>query len=325
VLGTLGGIIVTHAVEIPALDGRSPLGFLAALGLLNLLNDCTEGPVGMSFTPSRGTAVIHSPMASLGNIEEKLKAVVAAAANDTAITGLDPGFPLPPGRGKDPMRHPRDSYRQFAADIRRIDPHAADHWLPHLLTDLAVDREGRAALTPFSAPRSKQNVRSFFGKSLSKVHAEPSRIREALAAWRRIEGVTGEYLDHHVLNSPADNTEGQKEAERGVPGATWLATMALPLLRLTGDGQNVAATLWHRTGRRFVMIWPLWRQALDTPAVRALIEHPCLIPVNSAPAVSSTDWDTLGIFGVYGADRQKLPDSSKFAGVLAPIPVTAIR
>ena len=28
---------MTHAVEIPALDGRSPLGFLAALGLLNLL------------------------------------------------------------------------------------------------------------------------------------------------------------------------------------------------------------------------------------------------------------------------------------------------
>ena len=28
---------MTHAVDIPALDGRSPLGFLAALGLLNLL------------------------------------------------------------------------------------------------------------------------------------------------------------------------------------------------------------------------------------------------------------------------------------------------
>ena len=313
---------MTHSVEIPALDGRTALGFLAALGLLNLLNDHTAGPTGLSFTPSRGTAVIHSPMASLDDIEEQLKAITAAVPTGAAITGIAIGFPRPAGSGKDPMRCLRDGYRQFAADIRSIDAPAADRWLPHLLTDLAVDREGRAALTPFSAPRGKQNVRSFFGNSLTKVCAEPGLIHDALVAWRRIEGVNGEYLDHHVLNSPTDNPAGRKEAERGVPGATWLATMALPLLRLTGDGQNVSATLWHRTGRRFVMIWPLWHQALDIPAVQALIEHPCLIPVNPTPAVSNSNWDTLGIFGVYGAERQRLPDSSKFAGVLAPIPVT---
>lgn len=315
---------MTHPVELPALDGRSPLGFLAAIGLLNLLNDHTSQQPRLSFTPSRGTAVIHSPLASLENIEQELVAITATAGKDTAIAGLTPGFPLRPGSGKDPMRHPRDSHRQFAETIRGADPRAADHWLPHLFTDLAADGEGCAALTPFTAPRGRQNMRSFFSKPLTKVRAEPRRIHEALTGWRRIEGATGEYLDHHVLNSPADNPQGQKEAERGVPGATWLATMALPLLRLTGDGQNVAATLWHHTGGRPVMIWPLWRQELDTPAIQALIEHPCLIPVGPAPAVTSTDWNTLGIIGVYGADRQKLPDASKFAGVLTPIPVTAL-
>ena len=98
--------------------------------------------------------------------------------------------------------------------------------------------------------------------------------------------------------------------------------MALPVLRITGDGENVAATLWYRTERRPVMIWPLWRQQLDLAAVQALIEHPCLMPVDPAPTVLRTDWPALGIFGVYGAERQRIP-RRKFPGVLAPIAVAA--
>jgi hypothetical protein len=324
VLGTLGGILMTHAVDIPALDGRSPLGFLAALGLLNLLNQLATEPVRLSFTPGVANAVIHSPMATLDEIQASLAELAAGAPPGGAIVGLDPGFPLPAGTGKDPMRNPRQDYRHFAARIRQLDESAAAHWLPCLFTDLAVDRDGRAALTPFAAPRAKQSTRTFFAKSLSMVRTDTGWIREALTAWRRVEGVTGEYLDYRVLNSPVDNPEGRKEAERGVPGATWLATMALPLLRLTGDGQNTAATLWHRTGRRSVMIWPLWRQPLDRHAVQALIEHPCLRPVDPTPAINNTPWESLGIFAVCGAERQKLPDVSQFAGVLAPIQVTTL-
>jgi hypothetical protein len=319
VLRAFGGIIVTHAVEIPALDGRSPLGFLAALGLLNLLTDTTADPAGLSFNQNNGTAVIRSSMSSLDEVAQELAAIVAA--DDAAITGVDPRFPLRAGAHADPMRRPRGSYRELAADIRHIDARAAGYWLPHLLTDLAVDNKGRAGLTPYAAPSGKQNLRTFFSKPIYEVRANPSRIHEALAGWRRVERFTGEYLDHHVLNSAADDPLGRTAAESGVPGATWLATMALPMLRLTGDGQNIAATLWHRAGRRLVMIWPLWRQQLDLPAVQALIEHPCLIPVDPTPAVCRTAWPALGIFGVYGAERQHIP-RRKFPGVLAPIAVT---
>jgi hypothetical protein len=99
--------------------------------------------------------------------------------------------------------------------------------------------------------------------------------------------------------------------------------MALPLLRVSGDGQNVTATLWHHAGRRTVMLWPLWRQPLGTPAVQVLIEHPCLAPVDTTAAVRRTNWQVLGITGVYGAERQRIPGRN-FAGVLACIPVPAI-
>lgn len=313
---------MTCAVEIPALDGRNPLGFLAALGLLNVLNEAGAQSAALSFSDSSGAAIVRSSHASLDEITEKLESVVASAAKETSIVGIDAHFPLRAGSGADPMRRHRDSYRELASEIARIDPRAVEHWLPHLVTDLAVDQQGRAELTPFNAPSGKQNLRTFFAKPLEEVRANPGRLGEALAGWRRVEGFTGEYFDHHVINSAADDPLG-RSVESGVPGATWLATMALPLLRVTGDGQNVAATLWHRTRRRFVMIWPLWRQPLDSLGVQALIEHPCLIPVDSTPAVRRTGWPVLGIFGVYGAERQRIP-SRKFAGVLAPIAVSAI-
>jgi hypothetical protein len=311
---------MTHIVEIPALDGRSPLGFLAALGLLNLLDGVIPGPARLSFSPNNGTAVLHSPLTSVDDVTRQLGAITAAAADDAAIPGIDPRFPLRAGTGADPMRRQRDDYRQFAAEIRQIDPRAAAYWLPHLLTDLAVDGNGRADLTPYTAPSGKQNLRTFFTKPLREVRASPGRIHEALTGWRRAEGFTGEYLDHHVLNAAADDPAGRAGAENGVPGATWLATMALPLLRITGDGHNIAATLWHRTERRHVMIWPLWHQPLDRPAVQALLDHPCLIPADPAPTVRSTAWPALGVFAVYGAEREQIP-GRKFPGVLAPIQI----
>jgi hypothetical protein len=316
--------MLTHPVEVPALAGHTPLGFLAALGLLSLLTDRQPGAVRLSFTTTRETAVIHSPWPDLDAIAHELAGIATATGKDAVITGAAPGFPLRAGIGPDPMRQPRDSYRDLATTLEDLDPQATSRWLPHLFTDLAVDSVGRAALTPFAAPRAKQSVRTFFGKSHELVRAQPALIREALTSWRRVDGVTGEYLDHRVLNSPVDDPRGAKAAERGVPGATWLATMALPLLRLTGDSQHVEATLWHHAGRRHLMIWPLWHQPLDTRAIQALLEHPTLKPVTPDPAVRSADWPPLGIFTAHAAEREKLPDADKFAGVLTPVKVTVI-
>ena len=316
--------MMTHHVEAPALTGQDALGFLAALGLLSLLSSHHPGAVQLSFHGSRETAEIHSPLPDLDAIAQELADIVAATDKDAVIAGAAPGFPLRAGKGKDPMRQPRHGYRKLAADLALIDPQATSRWLPHLFTDLAVDKSGRAALTPLAAPRAKQNVRSFFGKSQDLVRNQPALIREALSGWRRVEGVTGEYLDHRVLNSPADHPRGAKSAERGVPGATWLATMALPLLRLTGDGQHVQATLWHRHGQRHIMIWPLWQRPLDAHAVQVLLEHPTLKPAAPGLGVRSTDWSQLGIFAVHAAERERLPDTDKFAGVLAPLRVGVI-
>jgi hypothetical protein len=306
-------------VELPALDGRSPLGFLAALGLLRVLGELAVRPLQLSFSRTTAAAQLHSPLSSIDEVGSELQELVSHSP-EAAVAGLDPGFPFPAGRGGDPMRQPRRDFRALLEQVQAVDPRASSQWMPCLFTDLAVDAQERAGLTPFCAPSGKQNLRTFFEKPLSAVRADPLRIQEALTSWRRVDGFTGEYLDHRVLNSAADDPTGRTSAERGVPGATWLATMALPLQRLTGDGTHIQATLWHRAGRRSVMTWPLWKQPLDTAAVQVLIEHPSLAPTGPRLTVRSETWPALGVFAVYGAERQRITGRN-FAGVLAPCPV----
>ncbi len=305
-------------VEMPALDGRSPLGFLAALGLLRTLNTAGVSPLGLSFSRESRTAALHSPLSSVEEVADKLYGLVTENP-EAAVVGTDPRFPIPAGRGSDPMRRSRDTFRELSDEIRAIDDTAASDWMPCLFTDLAIDAKERADMTPFCAPSGKQNLRTFFEKPLYAVRNDPVLLRDALTMWRRVDGFTGEYLDHHVLNSSADDPGGQA-AERGVPGATWLATMAIPLLRIAGDGHRIEATLWYRVGRRQIMIWPLWYEPLDLQAVKVLIEHPCLAPLDG-PKVHSDAWAALKIFAVYGAERQRI-QGRNFAGVLAPCRLT---
>jgi hypothetical protein len=309
---------VTSEVLLPALDGRQPLGFLAALGVLRLLTEHAEADVRLRFDEESAAAVMTGPYADVDAVAAALTGI--ATSGDGLIPGLDPDFPLiRSGSGGDPMRLPRAQYR----DHWLADGEERRRWWATLLTDLAVDDKDRAALTPYTAPSGRMILRTFVEKPVTAVRENPETIREALTGWRRVEGFTGEYFDHQVLRSSADDILGRQGKERGVPGATWLAIMALPLLRVTAWRDTATATLWHRPAGRPVMIWPLWRRPLDQWAVQALMEHPALRPIvtDGNVVVRRRNLEPLDVFLVCAAERQRVRGRN-FAGVLAPVDVT---
>ncbi len=313
-----------YAIELPALDGRLPLGFLAALGVLRLLADEARADVRLSFSDVTGCAVLHGDYRGSDEIARELQRVMESIPPDGVLPGVPADFPLSKSgaAGSDPMRVLRTDFAKLTAQVAERGEEAS-RWLSVLVTDLAADNNGRVALTPFAAPSGQQTVRSFFEKPLSAVRGEPNRLAEALQSWRRVDGNTGEYLDHRVLRSAADHPMG-RSLEVGVPGATWLAIMALPLLRLGGDGARWFATLWHRVpGRRQqVMVWPLWGQPLEVDAVRVLIEHPVLRPqlTDGTLTLQAARCRALGVFQAAAAERQQVRGRN-FAGVLAPTPI----
>ncbi|MEU3117218.1 hypothetical protein ABZ652_24340 [Micromonospora chalcea] len=299
-----------HPVDLPALDGRDPLGFLAALGLLRLLTDETSFDVDLSFNDDTARAVLHSPLVDLTDVVEQLTAILASIPDDGVIPSVPATFPeAKVGTAKDPMRSPRVDYRSAHTALTG-DNHnpALDRWLSALVTDLATDSQGRVAITPYAAPAGQQSFRTMFTKTLEQIRPDPpNRFHEALTRWRRVEGYTGEYLDHRAIRTAADHPTGTS-LPAGVPAATWLALMALPLLRLTGTGTKPRATCWHHLNHQQpVMTWPLWRQPLDTHAVSALLEHPAHRNRNA--------WPALGIFTTASAIRTTGKNS---AGTLTP-------
>lgn len=327
--GIEGAIVKqVHAVEMPALDGRLPLGFLASLGLLVVLSDLETG-ARLSFSPDTGAAVLHSPLRTIDEVVQVLADYIRQADEEASIAGVAPGFPLGGGTG-DPMKKTRQDWRRQL--VQQADEHGpgAAAWLPHLVTDLAVDNKGRGAVSLMTAQDRNEGLEEFFKGPLDSIRGDLGRIRirEALTSWRRVPGCRGLMLDYQALRFAADHERGKRGEERGVPGATWLATMSLKALRLTGDGHSARATLWHQAGARQVMIWPLWRQPLGIPAAQALIEHPAIVPVaqptselqGAEVAVRATAWQRLGIIGVYAATRIRA-EGQKSQRALTPIPI----
>ncbi|WP_425567899.1 type I-G CRISPR-associated protein, Cas3-extension family [Plantactinospora mayteni] len=84
------------------------------------------------------------------------------------------------------------------------------------------------------------------------------------------------------------------------------------------------ASCWHTIPgqRQPVMIWPLWRQPLDTHGIQTLLEHPQLRPRHTPQGITldRRPWPPLGVFAVAAATRQPI-EGRKSAGVLTPTPI----
>lgn len=323
-----------NVIELPALDGRLPLGFLAACGVLRLLD--AASPPGapaprLSWDDHSGAALLHADT-DLDGVVATLHRVAASVADGALLPGGPEGFPGASSpeewpRG-DPMRMPTSEFRPVLDGWRRDwGSSFLDAWVPAMVTDLSADEYQCAELSPFAAPSGQQKFATMFAKPLELVRKDPDLLRQALVGWQRIDGVTGEYLDHHVLRSAADSTEG-KSVERGVPGATWLALMSLPWFPVWSDGQQPLAGGWQaRRRRRPLLVWPLWSPALDAVAAPGLATHPLLradATRGQPPIIDLDALRPLGVFLVCAAERQSI-SGRNFAGVLTAVPVQAGR
>jgi hypothetical protein len=301
-------------LPLPALDGRTPLGFLAALGVLRLITEHTGHPARLAWSPQEATAVLHGAQPDIDTLVADLTTIVTSIPDGGVLPETSASFP-PPGEAPDKLRLTRPALTAYASHVADVDGAAGERWLGSLVTDLSVDKDSRIDISLYTAPSGKQSMRTMLDKPLALIRNNPALLREALVAWRRYPGVTGEYLDHRVLFDAVDAPDG-KPAERGVPGATWLALMSYPLLRTTAvDGQPIS-TCWQnlgRAGRR--MVYPLWSEPLDTVAVQVLLSHPVLAGAEPGPPPPLAT--LLSVFWIGHAARRRIPGRN-FSGVLAP-------
>lgn len=318
-------------VSLTALDGRDPLGFLAALGVARLLG-CIDDSVRLSFDPILGTAQLHG-IDSPDEVLLRLVTLIELLPSDGLMHGL-PSAVVPPSIGdefSDPARMPLSRFRQLAAQASNSDERS---WIRSLWTDLGVTEKGLCAVTPFYAPTGKQTLRTAFEKSAELVFADPERVlREALESWRRVDEFTGENLDFRAVRRAAEQPDG-KAITSGVPGATWLALSAIPFFPMGGNGATPKTLRWQRLrfgaqrGTRLALSWPVWSSDVDVEGIGALLAHPAVDRAAAFAAAGSAEsrdrlrvrdhLRALSIERVVVARRRQLP-GGKSAGVLVPV------
>ena len=312
-------------VKFPALGDGSVLAILAAIGVLRLVYEFKDSDALLAWDNSDQCPVLSSQYASVDEVAEALVEIASAVPDGRLVPGGPAGFPLTPAPGetKDPMRVPPERLRRAVESVLRsaseAERTATYAWLAGLVTDLAVDRERRGDLSQLLAPAGRQTVGgSILKNPLDQVQKSTDYLRQALVGWRRVPEVTGEYLDHRAMWEAIDDAQGRPQM-RGVPGATWLALMTLPMWLTTDCRGRARSSGWHtvRKGRRTQqeLRLPLWREPLGPDGVRALVEHPAL-----EGQWGDLDWARLRLLGVFHVARaHRRETTGKSAGILVTL------
>jgi hypothetical protein len=280
-------------VELPALHAYDPLGFLAAIGVLRLATEHFVSPPALSWSVEpKATAILHLEGAlGLDGVIELIARIrddlLAEHQRSGAVLPrfVEP-FPEPKrterGRGSDPLKMSRNAYRELALRAQQ-DELAGDPrlgtWLPAFLSDLgSVQEEGEPpARTAFYLLTQQMTMHQQFVEALTASAAEPDGARRALTRWRRLPGFVGAHLDYRARRTAAESPSADA-VNSGVPGATWLALMGLPMFAVVGDGRSGRTKGWRgpEGGGGERLVWPRWSVPLDLWAVRVLLDSPLL-------------------------------------------------
>ncbi|MDG4795097.1 hypothetical protein [Micromonospora sp. WMMD1082] len=231
----------------------------------------------------------------------------------------------PPGGQRPGLADPAIPLRRDVRDAwQPLRNPAGARWLAGTLSDITPGGIGPEEAfdqpvlrSPFIQRYGRQSLRTFFSAPLGYVRRDPTLILDALTTGTRVSGCIGELLDHSAHTAGLDPVD---PGPWGVPGVTWLATMALPILPVRVDRHGALARCWyrypgteHRPGRRR-MAWPMWRTPLNLPMVQTLLDHPNINP-NPDPTVR-VRWEvdlagltSLGVLTVFGGERRQKPGS----------------
>ncbi|MFD8676540.1 hypothetical protein ACFV1A_26100 [Streptomyces seoulensis] len=327
-----------HQLELPALHSNDPLGFLAALGVLELADTALHQTVCLSWRGLAAPAVLQT--------EQPLTLDQLVALLVTFLPAEPAKEPLPaapgilglsrhtgPGAPNDALRMPIEQALQLLRDFataERLDNDPRARWFAALVNQLCVthaknakDQPQQAVTaetspvrshgpiwytesTPLFAASGQMTLANNWVKAAEQCRRDVTHVHAALTGWIRVPDYTGANLDHRSTGDAAMSGDG-KPSQRGVPGATWLALHAFAAFRLTGDTMNSATTAWETSGDLPALIWPVWTSPLSRSGIRALLEHPIVRTGDLARAAEFLI--NLGVAGICSATRTKLSNS----------------
>lgn len=289
-------------LDLTGLPLASPIGFMAALGLLRVLVQDHALPVALSWR--NGRACLHGAPAD--QVRQTLQRHMTGRAEALEfrfeVAGDD--------GGRTAVQHLRTltpADFQAAAHACRHDARALG-FLAGYATDAVVNDKGFIARTRFDFTSGQQRMVDEFRKLAQALDPRSCRPRRPLA--ERIDAALfgGAYEEQHTLgwdpaalmthaHQPAAPSDS---ATPGQPMAVWLAIESLPLHPVVPVAARRAETAGFGAGRAYV--WPGWETPLTLPEVALLRARP-VDTLNALPGVTSLWRAEVTSVGKYGFFR----------------------
>lgn len=305
--------LLDHKFDLTALRADSAHGFLAAIGVVEALYRVGLS-VGLSWTSE---LLPHAVLHGVPGFDEAVAAILHD--RDRRLHDVVLGYPAGV-----PFETLSRSGEEFAAWFEHVAAQPDDHPDLDLFCGLLIQggktANGNSKPTHFDLTAGQAKflriVRSIAGaldeNALAEAMIGPWLYRSDLSTLRY--EATGERLQ--ALRGVPPSLEPIK----GVPGADWLAFLAVsfyPLaLRPGRDRDRVITPACDANWNRSAFRWPVWTQPLDRPTIAALVTHPDL--VGEEPSRRHTSPTELGAHAVSQVWQSSLVRSQQGYGSFGP-------
>lgn len=285
-------------IPLRALEGTNPLGFLAALGVLDAVSATIPGATLHWTNDLVPHAVVGGP-GDLGQLLDTLDKDREQSADSAVLRFPADGLPLadakPDGR----------QLRQWFEHVGERNRHRADaDLLSALVAEDAFDNNGRAKPTHLHFTAGQQKFLSMVRELADTVDRD--RLQEAICGpWRYdspLPSLSWDARGERVYAVRAVNPSNEKRL--GVPGADWLAFRGLvfyPVMRTSrGSLRTTACDVeWKNSAFR----WPIWTRPVTRYVVRSLVADPSL--VSRPPTATPADLAARGIASIRQASIRR--------------------
>lgn len=274
-------------VPLPALEGANPLGFLAALGVLDAVSAASPGAT-LRWTEDLVPHAIVGGVAGIDELLDLLQADQARLSDSPLLRFPEDGTPLSDAKpGGEQLRE----WFEFIAENGQT---ADMDQLCAIVAEDAHDNNGRGKPTHLHFTAGQQQFLNMVRQLALKVDRE--RLREAVEGpWRYdspLPSLSWDSRGDRVYAVRATNPS--KDKRLGVPGADLLAFRGLvfyPVMRTGGGGLRTTAC--DRDWKSSAFRWPLWAVPATRGVVRSLVAERRL--VGQGARVSSGDLAARGI------------------------------
>lgn len=269
---------MSEPLQLDGLPGANPLGFLAAMGVLDVLTRAGR-PATLRFLDDVVPVAVVAGADDFDDLIDVVDRDRASWVDSVVLNG--------------PSEHPLDDAKPdnelvaaaWAREVVRTLPagRAEADLYCGLVAEGAVDGSGKGKPTHLHFTAGQQRFLTMARELGAGVDAD--RIREAIVGpWRDDSTLPSLSWDNRGGRPYALRATNPSKSKRSsVPGADWLALLALASFPVLAKANPYTGALGLETTgcdhkwKRSAFRWPLWSVALSLPVVRALVADPAIV------------------------------------------------